>query len=106
MYASCRLFELYFFRNIPSGWYFLSRRVLHYSHFQRAHILKHMKQDGFSIQQFALNVVIAFQQKYPDEIEDVGIDEQMSEQDKMEKVLDYCVKKGYVLPELLAQFED
>ena len=65
-----------------------------------------MKQDGFTIQQFALNVVIAFQQKYPDEIEDVGIDEQMSEQDKMEKVLDYCVKKGYVLPELLAQFED
>lgn len=65
-----------------------------------------MKQDGFTIQQFALNVVTAFQQKYPDEVDDVGIDEQMSEQDKMEKVLDYCVKKGYVLPELLAQFEE
>ena len=65
-----------------------------------------MKQDGFTIQQFAHNVVSAFQQKYPDEVNDVGINEQMSEQDKMEKVLDYCVKKGYVLPELLAQFED
>ena len=65
-----------------------------------------MKQDGFTIQQFAHNVVSAFQQKYPDEVNDVGINEQMSEQDKMEKVLDYCVKKGYVLPELLAQFEE
>ena len=36
---------------------------------------------------------------------DVGIDEHMSETEKMEKVLDYCVKKGYVLPELLTQFE-
>ncbi len=65
-----------------------------------------MKQDGFTIQQFAHNVVTAFQQKYPDEVNAVGIDEQMSEQDKMEKVLDYCVKKGYVLPELLAQYEE
>ena len=65
-----------------------------------------MKQEGFTIQQFARNVVTAFQQKYPSEVNAVGIDEQMSEQDKMEKVLDYCVKKGYVLPELLAQFED
>lgn len=65
-----------------------------------------MKQNGFTIQQFAHNVVTAFQRKYPDEVIDVGIDEQMSEQDKMEKVLDYCVKKGYVLPELLAQFEE
>ena len=65
-----------------------------------------MKQDGFTIQQFAHNVVSAFQQKYPDEVNDVGINEQMSEQDQMEKVLDYCVKKGYVLPELLAQFEE
>lgn len=65
-----------------------------------------MKQDGFTIQQFAHNVVTAFQQKYPDEVNAVGIDEQMSEQDKMEKVLEYCVKKGYVLPELLAQYEE
>lgn len=65
-----------------------------------------MRQDGFTIQQFALNVVTVFQQKYPDDVNNVGIDEQMSEQDKMEKVLDYCVKKGYVLPELLAQFEE
>lgn len=65
-----------------------------------------MKQHGFTIQQFAHNVVTAFRQKYPAEVNDVGIDEQMSEQDKMEKVLDYCVKKGYVLPELLAQFEE
>ncbi len=65
-----------------------------------------MKQDGFTIQQFAHNVVTAFQKKYPDEVNAVGIDEQMSEQDKMEKVLDYCVKKGYVLPELLAQYEE
>ena len=65
-----------------------------------------MKQEGFTIQQFALNVVTAFQQKYPDEANNVGIDEQMSEQDKMEKVLDYCVKKGYVLPELLTQLEE
>jgi hypothetical protein len=65
-----------------------------------------MKQDRFTIQQFAHNVVTAFQQKYPDEVNNVGIGEQMSEQDKMEKVLDYCVKKGYVLPELLAQFEE
>lgn len=65
-----------------------------------------MKQDEFTIQQFALKVVTAFRQKYPDEVNAIGIDEQMSEQDKMEKVLDYCVKKGYVLPELLAQFEE
>ena len=65
-----------------------------------------MKQDGFAIQQFAHNLVSTFQRKYPDEVNDVGIDEQMSEQDKMEKVLDYCVKKGYVLPELLTQFEE
>lgn len=65
-----------------------------------------MKQDGFSIQQFALNVVTAFQQKYPDDVNDVGIDEQMSAQDKMEKVLDYCVKKGYVLPGLLEQYNE
>ena len=65
-----------------------------------------MKQEGFTIQQFARNVVTAFQQKYPGEVNAVGIDEHMSEQDKMEKVLDYCVKKGYVLPELLAQFEE
>ena len=65
-----------------------------------------MKQDGFTIQRFAHNVVTAFQKKYPDEVNAVGIDEQMSEQDKMEKVLDYCVKKGYVLPELLAQYEE
>ena len=65
-----------------------------------------MKQEGFTIQQFAHNVVTAFQQKYPDEVSNVGIDEQMSEKDKMEKVLDYCVKKGYVLPELLTQFEE
>ena len=65
-----------------------------------------MKQGGFTIQQFALNVVTAFQQKYPNEVNAVGIDEQMSEQDKMEKVLDYCVKKGYVLPELLTQYEE
>lgn len=64
-----------------------------------------MKQEGFTIQQFARNVVTAFQQKYPDEVNNVGIDEQMSEQDKMEKVLDYCVKKGYVLPELLTQYD-
>ena len=64
-----------------------------------------MKQDGFTIQQFAHNVVTAFQQKYPNEVNDVGIDEHMSETEKMEKVLDYCVKKGYVLPELLTQFE-
>lgn len=65
-----------------------------------------MNQCRLTIQQFALNVVTAFQQKYPDEIDDVGIDEQMSEQDKMERVLAYCVKKGYVLPELLTQFDD
>lgn len=65
-----------------------------------------MKQTGFTIQQFALNVIAAFQQKYPNEINAVGIDEQMSDQDKMEKVLDYCVKKGYVLPELLEQIEE
>ena len=68
--------------------------------------MKTMKQGGFTIQQFALNVVTAFQQKYPNEVNAVGIDEQMSEQDKMEKVLDYCVKKGYVLPELLTQYEE
>lgn len=65
-----------------------------------------MKQEGFTIQKFARNVVTAFQQKYPDEVNNVGIDEQMSEQDKMEKVLDYCVKKGYVLPELLTQYDE
>lgn len=65
-----------------------------------------MKQAEFSIQQFARNVVSAFMKKYPDAVNDVGIDEQMSEQDKMERVLDYCVKKGYVLPELLMQFEE
>ncbi len=65
-----------------------------------------MKQEGFTIQQFALNVIAAFQQKYPNEINAVGIDEDMSDQDKMEKVLDYCVKKGYVLPELLEQIEE
>lgn len=65
-----------------------------------------MKKNGLTIQQFAHYVVTAFQHKYPNEVNDVGIDEQMSEQDKMEKVLDYCVKKGYVLPELLAQFEE
>lgn len=65
-----------------------------------------MKNDGFTIQQFARNVVTAFEQKYPDAVKEVGIDEHMSEQDKMEKVLDYCVKKGYVLPELLEQFDE
>lgn len=65
-----------------------------------------MKQDGFTIQQFALNVINTFEKKYPDEVKDVGIDEQMPVQEKMERVLDYCVKKGYVLPELLAEFEE
>lgn len=65
-----------------------------------------MKNDGFTIQQFARNVLTAFEKKYPEEVNKVGLDEQMSEQDKMEKVLDYCVKKGYVLPELLNQFEE
>ena len=65
-----------------------------------------MKNDGFTIQQFARNVLTAFEKKYPEEVNKVGLDEQMSEQDKMEKVLDYCVKKGYVLPELLDQFEE
>lgn len=64
-----------------------------------------MKQEGFTIQQFARNVVTAFEKKYPEEVSEVGLDEQMSEQDKMEEVLDYCVKKGYVLPELLDQLE-
>ena len=68
--------------------------------------MKTMKREEFTIQQFAHNVVTAFQRKYPNEVNNVGINEQMSEQDKMEKVLDYCVKKGYVLPELLAQFEE
>lgn len=68
--------------------------------------MKTMKQDGFTIQQFAHNVVAAFRQMYPDDVNSVGIDEHMSEQDKMEKVLDYCVKKGYKLPELLAQFDE
>lgn len=65
-----------------------------------------MKNAGFTIRQFALNVVTAFENKYPEAVHEVGLDEQMSEQDKMEKVLDYCVKKGYVLPELLDQFEE
>lgn len=60
-----------------------------------------MKNEGFTIQQFARNVVTTFEKKYPEAVNEVGLDEQMSEQDKMEKVLDYCVKKGYVLPELL-----
>ena len=64
-----------------------------------------MKNDGFTVHRFALSVVSAFEKKYPAEIRNVGFDEQMSEQDKMEKVLDYCVKKGYVLPELLDQFD-
>ncbi len=65
-----------------------------------------MKNDRFTIQQFARNVVTAFEKKHPEAVKEVGLDEQMSEQDKMEKVLDYCVKKGYVLPELLDQFEE
>lgn len=65
-----------------------------------------MKNEGFTIQQFARNVVTAFEKKYPEAVNEVGLDEQMSEQDKMEKVLDYCVKKGYVLPELLDQCEE
>lgn len=65
-----------------------------------------MKNEGFTIQQFARNVVTAFEKKYPEAVNEVGLDGQMSEQDKMEKVLDYCVRKGYVLPELLDQCEE
>ena len=65
-----------------------------------------MKNSAFSINEFAAGVIETFKEKYPDEIQNIELPTGLSKSDQMERVLEYCVKKGYMLPELLTHFEE
>ena len=65
-----------------------------------------MKHSAFSVDEFAARVIQTFKAKYPDEIRNVELPSGLNEREQMERILGYCVKKGYKLPELLAQFEE
>lgn len=63
-----------------------------------------MKQQSFTVQEFASGVIQAFKEKYPEDAGSIDLNDALSEREQMERILDYCVKKGYTLPELLDKF--
>lgn len=65
-----------------------------------------MKHSAFSVDEFAAGVIQTFKEKYPDEIRNIELPAGLTERDQMERILEYCVKKGYKLPELLMRFEE
>lgn len=65
-----------------------------------------MKHSAFTINEFAAGVIQTFKEKYPDEVQNVELPAELTENEQMERILVYCVKKGFRLPELLTQFEE
>lgn len=60
-----------------------------------------MKHSAFSVDEFAAGVIQTFKEKYPDEIQNIDLPDGLPKREQMERILNYCVKKGYALPELL-----
>ena len=60
-----------------------------------------MKHSAFSVDEFAAGVIQTFKEKYPDEIQNIELPAGLTESERMARILDYCVKKGYMLPDLL-----
>ena len=46
-------------------------------------------------------MIQTFKEKYPDEIQNIDLPDGLPKREQMERILNYCVKKGYALPELL-----
>ena len=65
-----------------------------------------MKYSALTLKEFAAGVIRTFKEKYPDEIPNIDFPTGLTECEQMEHILAYCVKKGYKLPELLAQFDE
>lgn len=65
-----------------------------------------MKHSVFSVDEFAAGVIQTFKEKYPNEIQNIELLAELTVSEQMERILGYCVKKGYKLPELLEKFED
>lgn len=65
-----------------------------------------MKHSAFTINEFAAGVIQTFKEKYPDEMQNIELPAGLTENEQMERILGYCVKKGFKLPELLARFEE
>ena len=63
-----------------------------------------MKQSAFSTDEFAAGVIATFKEKYPDEMQNIELLDGLPQQEQMKRILDYCVKKGYTLLELLEKF--
>lgn len=63
-----------------------------------------MKTSAFSVEEFAAGVIQAFKEKYPDELRNIDLPSGLTDREQMERILDYCVKKGYMLLELLEKF--
>ena len=60
-----------------------------------------MKQSAFSTDEFAASVIATFKEKYPDEMQNIELPDGLPQQEQMKCILDYCVKEGYMLLDLL-----
>ena len=63
-----------------------------------------MKNSGLSVEGFTAGVIRTFKEMYPDEMQNIDLPANLTEREQMKRILDYCVKKGYALPELLEKF--
>lgn len=63
-----------------------------------------MKNTGLSVEGFTAEVIRTFKEMYPDEMQNIDLPANLTEREQMERILDYCVKKGYKLLELLEKF--
>lgn len=63
-----------------------------------------MKNPTCAVDEFTAGVIRTFKEKYPDEMQNIDLPANLTEREQMERILDYCVKKGYKLLELLEKF--